>query len=64
MTRFDLTLDQTVAIRKSFYPPPSISLLFAELGGCLGLWLGIGLVQLGLNGLTFLSATLVSLKSN
>ena len=45
-TQFDMTFDQTVTITESFYPSPSFTRLFAELGGSLGLWLGVGAVQL------------------
>ena len=41
-----MTFDQTVTITESFYPSPSFTRLFAELGGSLGLWLGVGIVQL------------------
>ena len=43
---FALTFDQTVSITESFYPNLSLSKLFANLGGSLGLWLGIGLLQI------------------
>ena len=45
-TQFDMTFDQTVTITESFYPSPSFTRLFAELGGSLGLWLGGGIVQI------------------
>ena len=45
-TQFDLTFDQTVTITESFYPSLSFTRLFAELGGSLGLWLGVGIVQI------------------
>ena len=41
-----LTLDQTVAITESFYSPLSWTKLFTDLGGSLGLWLGVGMTQL------------------
>ena len=40
-----ITLDQTVPITESFYPDFSLSKLFTEMGGALGLWLGVGAVQ-------------------
>ena len=45
-TVFDLTFDQTVIVTKSFYPPLSFTTLFTQLGGSLGLWLGIGMMQM------------------
>ena len=50
---FEITFDQTVRITESFYPSPSISTLFADLGGSLGLWLGIGILQLSVNVINF-----------
>ena len=51
---FEITFDQTVRITESFYPSPSISTLFADLGGSLGLWLGIGILQLSVNVIDFI----------
>ena len=51
---FDITFDQTVAITEYFYPSLSLSMLCADLGGSLGLWLGVGLLQLCVNALDFI----------
>ena len=48
-TKVDLTFDQTVTITESYYPPPSFTRLLVDLGGSLGLWLGVGIVQLFLH---------------
>ena len=44
-----MKFDETVTITESFYPPPSIPNFMAEIGGILGLWLGIGALQLFLH---------------
>ena len=41
-----LTLDETVTITESFYKTLCYSELFSALGGSLGLWLGVGLMQI------------------
>lgn len=46
-----LTMNQEVTIYESFIPEFSISTFFADLGGSLGLWLGVGAVQLLSSGL-------------
>ena len=49
---FFLTLDQTVTITETRFPQLDVAKLFAELGGTLGLWLGLGVIQMisfGLN---------------
>ena len=46
ITRIMITFDQTVSITESFYPALSISELFSDMGGSIGLWLGVGLLQI------------------
>ena len=41
-----LSFDETVSITESFYPSLDLTKLFVDLGGSLGLWLGLGLLQL------------------
>ena len=41
-----LDLDPDVGTIESYFPEFSISAFFADLGGSLGLWLGLGAVQL------------------
>ena len=45
-TLISLSLDQTVTITESSFPSPSLTTLLAEMGGSLGLWLGVGVVQI------------------
>ena len=45
-TTFDLTLDQEVTVTESFYPDFSPLSFITMMGGALGLWLGLGAVQL------------------
>ena len=42
----DLTFDDAVAVTESFFKPLSYSELFSALGGALGLWLGVGIMQI------------------
>ena len=44
-----MTFDQTVTVTESFYPSLSFTKLFADLGGSLGLWLGVGVLQMTMN---------------
>ena len=41
-----LTFNQDVIVRESFYKSLSYSELFSALGGTLGLWLGVGIMQI------------------
>ncbi len=42
----DITLDQLVTVKESRFPKISLSKLLSDLGGSLGLWLGIGIIQI------------------
>ena len=42
-TYIDIAFDQEVT--ESYYPELSFTTLFAEVGGSMGLWLGLGLLQ-------------------
>ena len=46
---FIITFDQTVAITEYYYPDFSetVAELLASLGGALGIWLGVGVLQIG-----------------
>ena len=59
-----LTLDQKVAITEYFIPEFSVSSFFADLGGSLGFWLGLGLLQLLYYAVDTIDCIKVSLKSN
>ena len=52
-SHFDLTFDETVEVTEYFYPPitspNTFTKLFSDLGGSMGLWLGLGLLQLCFN---------------
>lgn len=43
---FSFSINQEVDVTESYIPEFSVSVFLAELGGSLGLWLGVGVVQL------------------
>ena len=51
-TKFDFTLDQTVTITEAFYPKFNLQEFLSKTGGAVGLWLGLGMVQLVKYGVT------------
>ena len=51
MSIFSLTIDQKVKTTESYIPEFSLSSFFADLGGALGLWLGLGAIQIILIGM-------------
>ena len=42
----DITMDQVVTITESNYPKMSFTKFFSDIGGSLGLLLGMGIIQL------------------
>ena len=54
-SQFDLSINQEVTITRSYIPEFSVSTFIADLGGSLGLWLGVGAVQLLSSGLGLLT---------
>ena len=46
MTIFDFALDDTVTITEAFYPNFNFLAFLSDTGGAIGLWLGLGMVQL------------------
>ena len=53
-SRFDITFKQDVPIIEHFYPEFSLPGFLTNFGGTLGLWLGVGVLQLGGYGETVL----------
>ena len=45
-TRIDITFDQAVTVTESYFSNISWTKLFSDFGGSLGLWLGIGSLQI------------------
>ena len=46
-SHFELIFDQTVDITEYYYPEFSIAEFLSSIGGILGFWLGVGVVQIG-----------------
>ena len=50
-----MTFDQTVIITEYFYPTFSFPGFFSSVGGALGLWLGLGVMQIGEYSVRFIN---------
>ena len=57
-----LTIEQKVIVTESFYPKMSTSELFSNLGGVLGLWLGVGMIQIVDQGFVLILSVLTVVK--
>ena len=57
VTKLDITIEEKVTVTESFYPSFSPLSFFTMMGGAVGLWLGVGLVQMmkyGVSTITFI----------
>ena len=55
-TKIGLKFDDMVIVTESFYPPASIPTFMAEIGGILGLWLGVGTLQIFVQALEYFNS--------
>ena len=52
VSTLDITIKQSVTVTEYFFPEFSVSLFLSSMGGALGLWLGLGVLQLATNIVT------------
>ena len=52
---FSFEINQQLEVTEFFIPEFSVSTFLAELGGSIGLWLGVGAVQLLSNGVNLIT---------
>ena len=45
-SKFDITIKDTVMITELYYPTMTLSSFLSQVGGTIGLWLGMGAIQL------------------
>ena len=45
-SKFDITIEDTVMITELYYPTMTLSSFLSQVGGTIGLWLGMGAIQL------------------
>ena len=55
-TKIGIKFDKMVTVTESFYPPASIPNFMAEIGGILGLWLGVGTLQIFVQALEYFNS--------
>ena len=46
VSKFEITIEDVVIITEFFYPTLTLSNFLSQVGGTIGLWLGMGAVQL------------------
>ena len=46
VSKFEITIEDVVIITEFFYPTMTLSDFLSKVGGTVGLWLGMGAVQL------------------
>lgn len=63
LSKFEITIEQEITVTESFYATVSFTKLLTELGGSLGLWLGVGINELWGHGANFV-VSLQTLLSN
>ena len=54
-SKFEITIHDVVIITELFYPTMTLSTFLSQVGGSLGVWLGMGAVQFFIYGADFLS---------
>ena len=55
-TVFVMTINQDVQITEYFYPSFSFSKFLSDFGGCVGLWLGLGTLQIATHAMEIFTA--------
>ena len=55
ISAFALYINPKLTVTESYIPEFSLSTFIADLGGSLGLWLGVGAVQIMSSGLAFVN---------
>ena len=50
-SKFDFAYEQTVSITEYYYPDLSFAEFISSIGGSLGFWLGVGVLQIGEHGI-------------
>lgn len=46
VSKFDITIEEAVILTELYYPSMTLSDFLSQVGGTIGLWLGMGAIQL------------------